>query len=160
METPKKIVVMGAGLVGSLLSIALKKRGHDVIVFEKRSDLRTEAISAGKSINLILTAKGIRTVVKLGLWDQVQKILSPVIGRMMHSKTGEQAFQPYGKNHTECNYSVGRGDLNKLLLTEAEKSGVKIHFESSLSSIDFDNKKVVLENNEVMNYDLKPQNGY
>jgi kynurenine 3-monooxygenase len=154
METPKKIVVMGAGLVGSLLSIALKKRGHDVIVFEKRSDLRTEAISAGKSINLILTAKGIRTVVKLGLWDQVQKILSPVIGRMMHSKTGEQAFQPYGKNHTECNYSVGRGDLNKLLLTEAEKSGVKIHFESSLSSIDFDNKKVVLENNEVMNYDL------
>ena len=154
METPKKIVVMGAGLVGSLLSIALKKRGHDVIVFEKRSDLRTEAISAGKSINLILTAKGIRTVVKLGLWDQVQKILSPVIGRMMHSKTGEQAFQPYGKNHTECNYSVGRGDLNKLLLTEAEKSGVKIHFESNLSSIDFDNKKVFLENNEVMNYDL------
>jgi len=154
METPKKIVVVGAGLVGSLISIALKKRGHDVIVFEKRSDLRTEAMSAGKSINLILTAKGIRTVVKLGLWDQVQMILSPVIGRMMHSKTGEQAFQPYGKNHTECNYSVGRGDLNKLLLTEAEKSGVKIHFESSLSSIDFDNKKIILENNEVMNYDL------
>ena len=154
METPKKIVVVGAGLVGSLLSIALKKRGHDVIIFEKRSDLRTEAMSAGKSINLILTAKGIRTVVKLGLWDQVQVILSPVIGRMMHSKTGEQVFQPYGKNHTECNYSVGRGDLNKLLLTEAEKSGVKIHFESSLSTIDFDNKKIILENNKVINYDL------
>jgi kynurenine 3-monooxygenase len=154
METPKKIVVAGAGLVGSLLAIALKQRGHEVIVFEKRSDLRLESGSAGKSINLILTAKGIRTVVKLGLWEKVQTILSPVVGRMMHSKAGELAFQPYGKNATECNYSVGRGDLNKMLMTEAEKIGVKIVFATSLSSVDFKTKTITLLNNEVINYDL------
>ncbi len=154
MDAPKKIVVAGAGLVGSLLAIALKKRGHEVIVIEKRADLRLEIMSAGKSINLILTAKGIRTLVTLNLWEKVQTILSPVIGRMMHSKTGEQAFQPYGKNETECNYSVGRGDLNKLLLTQAELSGAKIYFESSVSKIDFQNKKVTLDNHEVLNYDL------
>lgn len=154
MESPKKIIIAGSGLVGSLLAIALKLRGHDVIVVEKRADLRTEVMSAGKSINLILTAKGIRTIVKLGLWTQVQTILSPVVGRMMHSKTGDQVFQPYGKNETECNYSVGRSDLNKLLMTEAEKTGVKILFEKSLKSVDFENKKLTLDNNEVLNYDL------
>lgn len=154
MDTPKKIVVAGAGLVGSLLAIALTKRGHDVIVLEKRADLRLEVMSAGKSINLILTAKGIRTLVILNLWNKVQPILSPVIGRMMHSKTGEVAFQPYGKNVTECNYSVSRGELNKLLLSEAEKSGAKIYFESSLATIDFESKKVTLENNSVLDYDL------
>jgi kynurenine 3-monooxygenase len=154
MDAPKKIVIAGAGLVGSLLAIALKQRGHEVLVLEKRADLRLEAMSAGKSINLILTAKGIRTIVSLGLWEKVQTILSPVIGRMMHSKTGEQAFQPYGKNETECNFSVGRSDLNKLLLNEAELSGIKIFFESSVAKIDFENKKVTLENNDVLNYDL------
>ena len=154
MDKPQKILIAGAGLVGSLLAIALKKRGHDVVVIEKRADLRLEAMSAGKSINLILTAKGIRTIVSLDLWEKVQTILSPVVGRMMHSKSGEQAFQPYGKNETECNYSVGRSDLNKLLLSEAEKVGAKIYFESSLSHIDFENKKATLENDEIFHYDL------
>lgn len=154
METPKKIVIAGAGLVGSLLAIAMKKRGHEVIVFEKRTDLRLETGSAGKSINLILTAKGIRTVVALDLWEKVQTILSPVVGRMMHSLAGELAFQPYGKNDTECNYSVGRGDLNKMLLTEAEKIGVKIIFSMSLSTVDFKTKTITLLNNETLSYDL------
>jgi kynurenine 3-monooxygenase len=154
MDNPKKIVIAGAGLVGSLLAIALKQRGHEVIVFEKRSDLRAENASAGKSINLILTAKGIRTVVALGLWEKVQTILSPVVGRMMHSKAGELAFQPYGKNETECNYSVGRGDLNKMLMTEAEKAGVKIVFSTSLTHVDFKTKTITLDNNELLSYDL------
>ncbi len=154
MESPKKIVVVGAGLVGSLLSIALKKRGHEVIVFERRSDLRNESGTAGKSINLILTAKGIRTVVSLGLWEKVQTILSPVVGRTMHSKTGELTFQPYGKNETECNYSVGRGDLNKMLLSEAEKTGAKLIFSTSITEVDFNKKMAVLSNGEKITYDL------
>ncbi len=154
MEKSKKVIIAGAGLVGSLLAIALKKRGHEVLVFEKRPDLRLESLSAGKSINLILTAKGIRTIVALGLWREVQTILSPVIGRMMHNVRGEQAFQPYGKNPSECNFSVGRADLNKLLLSEAQKAGVKIHFESSLTAIDFENKKISTTNNEMISYDL------
>lgn len=155
METPKKIIISGAGLVGSLLAIALKKRGHEVVVFEKRSDMRKASLSAGKSINLILTAKGIKPLVGLKLWDTVrEKITSPVVGRMMHSKTGDQAGQRYGKNDSECNYSVSRAELNKLLMTEAEKVGVQIFFESSLKSIDLHSKTAKFENGESLTYDL------
>ena len=36
----EKITVIGAGLVGSLLALWFKKRGHEVEVYEKRPDMR------------------------------------------------------------------------------------------------------------------------
>jgi kynurenine 3-monooxygenase len=154
MEKPKKIIIAGAGLVGSLLAIALKKRGHDVWLFEKRPDMRKENLSAGKSINLIITAKGVHPLKNLGLWETVKKITSPVTGRTMHSMTGELAYQPYGKDKTECNHSVSRGELNRLLMTEAEKAGVEITFHSPLKSLDLVSKLAHFENGEALHYDL------
>ena len=154
METKKKIIIAGAGLVGSLLAIALKKRGHEVLVFEKRSDMRRADYVGGKSINLIITAKGMRPLVNLKLWDTVRAITSPVVGRSMHSKTGEETFQPYGKDPSECNYSVSRADLNRLLMTEAEKTGVHITFNSSLVELDLKTRTAHFENSAPLSYDL------
>jgi kynurenine 3-monooxygenase len=153
-ENPRKIIVAGAGLVGSLLAIALKKRGHDVTVFEKRPDMRKQSLSAGKSINLIITAKGVRPLQNLGLWETVKKITSPVTGRTMHSKMGELTYQPYGKDPSECNHSVSRAELNCLLMTEAEKHGVKIVFGNSLKSVDVKKKTATFENGDSLSYDL------
>ena len=36
----KKIDIIGAGLVGSLLAIYLAKRGYEVNIFEGRGDMR------------------------------------------------------------------------------------------------------------------------
>jgi len=146
METSKKILVSGAGLVGSLLAITLKKLGHQVELFEARSDMRKDSSLAGKSINLILTRKGIEPLKKVDLLDTVLTITTPVYGRMMHSISGELTYQPYGKDDNEKNYSVSRGELNKLLMTEAEKAGVIIHFENGLKSIDFEKKVASFEN--------------
>lgn len=154
-ESPQKIIVAGAGLVGSLLAIALKKRGHDVVIYERRSDMRQENNQiVGRSINLIITAKGIEPLLRLDLWETVKKITSPVSGRMMHSKSGELTFQLYGKDESECNYSVSRSDLNKLLMSEAEKVGVKIQFNHSLIKIDPDKKIATFENKSEVKYDL------
>lgn len=154
MDHPKKIVIAGAGLVGSLLAVALKKRGHEVFLFEKRSDIRLGNLSAGRSINLIITAKGIRPLQQLGLWEKVKTITSPVMGRTMHSTDGVINYQPYGKDQTECNHSVSRGELNCLLNDEAEKSGVKIIFNTSLKSIELDKKLAYFDNGETISYDL------
>lgn len=154
MDQPRKIIVAGAGLVGSLLATALKKRGHDVYLYEKRSDMRKANLTAGKSINLIITAKAINPLQRLGLWEKVKKITSPVSGRTMHSVAGELAYQPYGKDKTECNHSVSRGELNCLLTDEAEKAGVKIVFNAPLKNLDLENKTAQFENGDSLNYDL------
>ena len=58
----KETVIIGAGLVGSLLSIYLSKRGYNVKIYERRSDMRKEKISAGRSINLALSDRGIKAL--------------------------------------------------------------------------------------------------
>lgn len=154
MDKPRKFVIAGAGLVGSLLAIALKKRGHEVFLYEKRPDMRKLNQTAGKSINLIITAKGIRPLQQLGLWEKVKSITTPVVGRTMHSVEGVLAYQPYGKDPTECNHSVSRGELNILLMEQAEIAGVEIIFEAPLKSLDLKQKIAHFENGEPQSYDL------
>ena len=132
----KKIVISGAGLAGTLLAVACAKRGHDVHLFEKRSDMRAEDQLAGKSINLILTAKGIKPLSDLGVLEDVLTITTPVFGRIMHSTEGELTYQPYGRDESEKNYSISRAGLNIKLLDLANLAGVHIHFDSELIQID------------------------
>ena len=49
------ISIVGAGLVGSLLSIFLSKLGVGVSVYERRSDIRNDISASGRSINLSLS---------------------------------------------------------------------------------------------------------
>jgi kynurenine 3-monooxygenase len=130
-----KTTVAGAGLVGSLLSIYLAKRGHNVTVYERRPDMRDTSIPAGRSINLAMSDRGLRGLEGVGLADEIRKICIPMHGRIIHDVKGNTNFQQYGKDGQFIN-SVSRGDLNKLLMTEAEKAGVKIHFSSRLASLD------------------------
>ena len=48
----KNITILGAGLVGSLLSIYLSRRGYNVSIYERRVDMRKATIVAGRSISL------------------------------------------------------------------------------------------------------------
>ncbi|NNC86070.1 MAG: FAD-dependent monooxygenase [Bacteroidia bacterium] len=140
----KNISVVGAGLVGSLLSIYLAKKGFNVNVFERRPDLRNTDISAGKSINLALSNRGWKALEGAGLGDDIRKIAIPMPGRIMHSTTGELSFQPYGKKD-QAIYSVSRGGLNEIMLNKAEKHGAKILFNKRCKSIDFCIPKITLE---------------
>jgi len=147
MTQPKEtITLIGAGLVGSLLAILLAKRGFRVEVFERRSDMRQKNISAGRSINLALANRGIYPLEQAGLMDKVKPILTTMKGRMIHDLEGKQNFQPYGQKPEEVIYSVSRGDLNKICMDEAEKSGlVKIHFNQRCTSVDFENNTFQVE---------------
>ncbi len=60
----EKIMLVGGGLAGSLLSIYLAKRGFEVHLFERRPDIRNNKISAGRSINLALSVRGINALKK------------------------------------------------------------------------------------------------
>jgi kynurenine 3-monooxygenase len=90
--------------------------------------MRLTRASAGRSINLAVSTRGIHALREAGLWDQMSRIIIPMKGRMMHSLAGELTFQPYGQNDTEVINSISRADLNVALMNAAEAEGVKIHF--------------------------------
>ena len=143
----KKITLIGAGLVGSLAAVFLAKRGFEVEVYERRPDMRKEDISAGRSINLALANRGIYPLQQVGLMQQVEEMLTPMKGRMVHDLDGNQNLQPYGQRDEEVIYSVSRADLNILCMDAAEAEGnVTIHFNKKCTSVDFDTQTLTLKN--------------
>lgn len=138
IEEQRHAVVVGAGPVGCVLSILLARRGFRVTTYEKRPDMRRADLSGGRSINLVLTRRGLRALELLGLRESVLHLTVPVLGRMMHSEQGELTYQPYGKDDSECNYSVSRGQLNEYLIDAAENAGCTIHFDHDLVDADLD----------------------
>ena len=133
---PETISLIGAGLNGPLLALGLVQRGFRVEIYERRPDMRRERISAGRSINLALSTRGIHALTEAGLWDEMRKIVIPMKGRMMHSATSELTFQPYGKDEAEVINSISRAELNIALMNAAEAQGVKIFFQQRCTGID------------------------
>lgn len=138
---PKKITIVGAGLIGSLLAVYLRKQGHSVTMFEGRPDLRKEKISAGKSINLALSDRGWRPLKEVGLEDDLLKMIIPMKSRLMHDMEGNLTYQPYGKEGQAIN-SISRGGLNALLMNTAEELGVDIQFNHKCIDVDFEHNLV------------------
>lgn len=137
------VAIIGAGLVGSLLAVILKKRGYKVTIYERRSDMRKEQISGGRSINLALSDRGIKALEMAGLMEQIRNICIPMPGRQIHQADGSEDFQPYGKQGQYIN-SVSRGELNKLLMSAAENEGVDIIFNHRCTGIQWDDNRLVL----------------
>ena len=102
-----------------------------------RVDPRINDISAGRSINLALSHRGIEALKQANVFEMVQPHLIPMKGRMIHTQNGELDFQPYSINPDEHINSVSRAELNKILMTAAENSGkVNIHFDEALIAVD------------------------
>ncbi len=137
----KKVTIIGAGLVGSLLGIFLSKRGYAVQIFERAGDMRKEEVQAGRSINLALSDRGIKALNEVGVGEDILKIAIPMHGRRIHKADGDFAFQPYGKENQYIN-SVSRRELNARLMDLAESKGVEIFFKHRCSDIDFKKKQV------------------
>jgi kynurenine 3-monooxygenase len=134
----KNICIAGAGLVGSLLSIYLAKKGHKVDVYERREDRRSVDVIGGRSINLALSTRGWKALDAVGIADEVRKTAIPMYKRVMHATDGTLTEQNYGKQG-EAIYSVSRGGLNELLMNLAEKeSNVRFHFNQKCTNVDLD----------------------
>lgn len=141
----KDTIIIGAGLVGSLLSIYLCKRGYKVKIFERRADMRKEKISAGRSINLALSDRGIKALEEVGIMEEIKKIAIPMHGRFLHNTDGGTAYQPYGQEGQYIN-SVSRAELNKKLMDLAEANGAEIFFNEKCETVNWKKNIVHFEN--------------
>lgn len=149
LEKGQNILIIGAGLCGSLLALRLGQRGYNVSVYEMRPDLRKVDISGGRSINLAFSDRGNKAIKLVGLEDKVKALCIPMNGRMIHDKNGNTFQSNYSGRDYEYINSISRSELNALLLDEAEKhENVNIFFNKKCKSVDFENKTVLFSDNQ------------
>ena len=140
MNKKDKVLIIGAGLCGSLLALRLAQRGFKVELYESRPDLRTTDISAGRSINLALSDRGLKALRLCGMEEKAREICIPMFGRLMHDTEGNTFSSNYSGRENEFINSISRGNLNAILLDAAEKhENVQMHFNKKCKSVDIEN---------------------
>jgi kynurenine 3-monooxygenase len=142
----KEIIVIGAGLCGAMIGLRMAQRGYHVRIYEKRPDMRKVEISAGRSINLALSDRGLLGLDMVGLSAEAKKLIIPMHGRMIHPVHGDAQFFKYSGRPGECINSISRSGLNMLLMGAAEQTGkVQIFFNTDCTKVDFERAEVSLK---------------
>jgi 2-polyprenyl-6-methoxyphenol hydroxylase-like FAD-dependent oxidoreductase len=149
-------VVLGAGPAGCLIALELSRLGIPVEVFEYRpahyfrpyieyagggGDRAPYQRYRGRSINLALSARGLRALENVGLAQRIQQIGVPMRGRMIHDTAGRVHFQAYGGRPEEYLLSVSRTTLNQMLVETClldERGLITMHFGKKCTDIDLD----------------------
>jgi kynurenine 3-monooxygenase len=135
--------IIGAGLSGALLAVLLARRGVRVDLYERRADPRQSRPESGRSINLALAARGIRALERAGVMERVRALLIAMRGRMLHELSGGTALQPYGQREQEVIWSVGRADLNRVLIEEAARHAtVRVRFNQQCLGVDLQHDRL------------------
>jgi kynurenine 3-monooxygenase len=130
-------IIVGAGLGGSLLAHYLGERGWDVTVYERRGDPRAKGQVGGRSINLAISARGLKALQRAGLDAAIHEHGIRMPGRMLHSPAGGTAFVPYSADPNRAIMSFSRSALNMMLLRAAAKHpNVRFAFDHRCTGFD------------------------
>ena len=144
--TSNHILIVGAGLCGSLLATRLGQRGYRVDLYERRADPRGQETAAGRSINLALSARGLWALERVGLKERVLEHCIPMHGRMIHPLGGEPFLSPYSAREGDYINSVSRSGLNETLIAAAdEHPNVTLHFEHKCVGVDLERAAATFE---------------
>ncbi|MEL6252598.1 MAG: NAD(P)/FAD-dependent oxidoreductase [Bacteroidota bacterium] len=144
-----KIIIVGAGLCGSLLAIRMAQRGFKVALYEKRPDMRGEVLDAGRSINLALSTRGLMALDMANLKENILKTCIPMKGRMIHPIDGDPFLSPYSGRSADYINSVSRPGLNIALLNEAEGyENIEIKFDAKVLNIDLKEARISYKTKE------------
>lgn len=156
MTKNQNILIIGAGLCGSLLALRMAQRGYNVKLVEKRPDLRKQDQDAGRSINLALSDRGLKGLRLAGVEEKALELCIPMLGRMIHDKEGNTFLSKYSGRKDEYINSISRPGLNMLLLDEAEKMpNVEVVFNKGCKAVDLKNASATFKDyatNEEVTY--------
>lgn len=143
----KRVVIAGAGLAGSLLAVYLARAGWQVDLRERRGDPRSRNFVQGRSINLAISARGIKALRRAGLESHILRDAIRMPGRMMHARSGALTFQQYSSNPDHAILSISRSALNLVLLNAAAaEPNVRISFDQRCSDLDGEHGRAAFVN--------------
>lgn len=131
--------VVGSGPAGATMAILLAERGYRVALYDMRLDPRRDGEDEGRSINLGLSERGIRTLRRVGVLDAVLERAVPMRGRVIHGADGSLSFLPYGTQESQILHSITRRELSAVLVDRAERAGaIELHFGTRCVGLDRD----------------------
>lgn len=134
------IAVAGAGIAGLTAVIALAKAGHNVHLFEAAP--AWGEVGAG----ITLAPNAMRGLDSIGVGDEIVATgVEPATQLISHWQTGETLLT-VDRSKTLQQYNaayvyIHRADLHKILVDAAEKSGVTIHLNKILKTVDTHSEK-------------------
>jgi kynurenine 3-monooxygenase len=151
-----KITILGAGGVGLVLALFLRKQGHNVTLYDGRHDPRSPRGDAYRSISITLSDRGLRVLERLGLADKARMLGMRLPGRIIHSPSGPSYTQHYGKSG-EVLHCMLRAELDRLLLKAIDRmGGIDVHFAATCESIDLQSGTVQITDAGSERFTLTP----
>ena len=144
----EEIIIVGAGPVGSLLSVYLARAGFKVSIYEKNSDPRllSKDSRAGQSVNITLCDRGFRALLGVGIDEIVRQSSIPLYKRIIHTLGGELIDQPYGNNQ-EALYAIERKYLINLLLDLVEsQENINLYFNQKCLDVNLETVTLKFQN--------------
>lgn len=138
-----RAIIIGAGIAGPSLGAFLAKAGIESVICEAR-DLSTESQGAFLGV----APNGMRVLTELGIATRVEAIGAVCEGFAFHNAAGKQVglidrSDDLAKLGTRL-VMTKRGPLQRVLLDEAARRGVKIRDRARLLEIDRSNPKLVV----------------
>jgi kynurenine 3-monooxygenase len=108
--------------------------------------MRKQEMSAGRSINLALSKRGMDALQRVGVLDRVMPMAIPMFARAIHDLQGNVVHSNYSKDGVKHINSVSRAQLNQVLMTAAEDAGAKINFGFKCLRVDLPTRSVQFQN--------------
>ena len=143
------LIIAGGGLVGLATAIMLSDRFERIDIFEKREEPVFPPSMQARSLQLVISARGWRTLEAIGMAQDVLDHSLKLNGRMRHHAMGEE-IEPYSVHGHEIN-CISRNTLYHLLTQRVESlPNVQIHYDSVVQDVFFEQKAL-----DVMHYGHK-----
>ena len=139
VASPKaeRILIVGAGPVGTLLAILLAQGGLKVRLIERRADPRSHGSDRGRSINLALAARGLKALERAKVLTQIKPDMVEMRGRQLHDRSGDGPLLAYSQHEGEVIYAISRARLNVALIdAAADLSPIDLRFSQRALDID------------------------
>ena len=137
----KTIDIIGAGIAGLTMAIALRQKGFPVRIFEKSNQLKH--VGAG----IILASNAMMIFDKLGCKEEIER-KGHILDAMNITDADLELISSMDLKYFETLFGVNtiaihRGDLQDILLNALE--GVEIHLGYELKTIEFKAETMILE---------------
>jgi 2-polyprenyl-6-methoxyphenol hydroxylase-like FAD-dependent oxidoreductase len=123
--TDKKFAIVGGGIGGLTLAIALQKKGFQVTVFENAPEIKP--LGAG----LALAANAVKALTEIGISDEVLKAgkilrylrIKDTRGKVLSETNSEEISRKFGIVN---NFTIHRADLHRVLISQLNPGTLKL----------------------------------